>query len=279
MGIKSIMRKVIIKIPGAWNIRLALSAFRAPAWIILNSRKKMQKLKNQYEGERCFIIGNGPSLIAEDLNRLRNEYTFAANKIYKIFPQTKWRPTFYCVQDENMLREMDTNEIIKLTEQCKASFIRMHSYHIVKGRINTCGNIVFVPISGVQSKKRNARFWNRGNVIYDGNTVTYMSMQMAAYMGFKEIFLIGVDHNFPYHWTNEGKLEVNDLSVASHFYDGAENNIGKEAWKRRSTLVHETTAAYQAAEECSRGKGFRIYNATRGGKLEVFERVELDDIL
>ena len=36
---------------------------------------------------------------------------------------------------------------------------------------------------------------------------------------------------------------------------------------------------YEYAEKYSREHGFRIFNATRGGFLEKFERVNLDDVL
>lgn len=280
MNLKAIIRNILKKVPGAWNLRLMMSAYRAPLRVTVTSQKKMLKLKDRYKGKRCFIIGNGPSLTAGDLDKLKNEYTFAANRIYKIFPQTKWRPTFYCIQDENMLREMDEKNILETSNICKATFIRMHSYHIIKGKISKYHNLVFIPISGVLSRDEEVRFSSDADcLIYDGNTVTYMSMQIAAHMGFREIYLVGMDHNFPYRWTDDGKLEVNDLSIASHFYDGAENNVGKEAWKRRGTNLNAITKVYQTAEDYSRQNGFRIYNATRGGKLEVFERVNLDDIL
>ena len=59
--------------------------------------KRIAALKDKYKGKRCFICGNGPSLKAEDLNILsqRGEYTFGMNRIFKIFPQTEWRPSFY----------------------------------------------------------------------------------------------------------------------------------------------------------------------------------------
>ena len=114
--------------------------------------------------------------------------------------------------------------------------------------------------------------------IYDGDTVTYMSMELAAYMGFKEIYLLGMDNTFPYRWTNDGRLEVNDLSIASHFYDGAENNVGKDAYKRRGNNPDNINAAYRIAEIFSRENGFRIFNATRGGKLEEYERVDFDEL-
>lgn len=179
------------------------------------------------------------------------------------------------------MKEMAKKDIIDTSKICQSTFIRMHSYHIIKKERQEYKNLIFVPIIVPASKSGKVQFnRNVNEVFYDGDTVTYMALQLAAYMGFKEIYLIGIDHNFPYIWTNDGEVKVNDLSVASHFYDGAENNIGFEAWKRRGTNPEITTAAYQAAESFSKQcKKFRIYNATRGGKLEVFERVDLDKII
>jgi hypothetical protein len=45
------------------------------------------------------VIGNGPSLRPEDLDRLGSEITFASNKIYLVFDQIAWRPSYYSVCD------------------------------------------------------------------------------------------------------------------------------------------------------------------------------------
>ena len=61
--------------------------------------------KNKYIGRRCFLLGTGPSLTIEDLNRLheKREVCFGANKIFKIFNQTQWRPDIYCATDRRIL--------------------------------------------------------------------------------------------------------------------------------------------------------------------------------
>lgn len=56
-------------------------------------------MKDSHKGERCFLIGNGPSLTGEDLHLLKDEYTFGTNMVYKIFDKTDWRPSFHCVSD------------------------------------------------------------------------------------------------------------------------------------------------------------------------------------
>ena len=72
----------------------------------LTDGKKLSELKGCHKGQRCFIIGNGPSLKAEDLDKLQNEICFASNMIYKIYDQTSWRPTYYCNSDTRILKKM-----------------------------------------------------------------------------------------------------------------------------------------------------------------------------
>ena len=68
-----------------------------------NSLETVSKFKNKHQGERCFIIGNGPSLDPNDLNRLNDEICFGTNGIYNIYSKTSWRPTYYCVTDKNFI--------------------------------------------------------------------------------------------------------------------------------------------------------------------------------
>ena len=75
--------------------------------------KLLNSFKNKYSGERCFIIGNGPSLKVEDVEKLKDEFTFAFNRIYYIFDKTSWRPNFYISEDLKIL-EKSKNEINKL---------------------------------------------------------------------------------------------------------------------------------------------------------------------
>ena len=73
--------------------------------------KKLSQFRNIHSGKRCFLIGNGPSLRASDLDTLHRagEITFAFNRIYNIFDQTEWRPTYYISQDEKMLADTFVN--------------------------------------------------------------------------------------------------------------------------------------------------------------------------
>ncbi|MFR9211410.1 MAG: 6-hydroxymethylpterin diphosphokinase MptE-like protein [Intestinibacter bartlettii] len=224
--------------------------------------------KNKYEGQRCFIIGNGPSLNVNDLEKLKNEITFGFNRIYYIFNKTDWRPTFYCSEDlkiiQNSVKEINDLDI-------KDKFIPL----IIKEDygINIDSAIYFNQRYKPEKQIVPSFSENIVKKIDCGSTVTYTAIQIAAYMGFKEIYLIGVDHSFARYINEKGEI-VEDKNLKDYFCE--EYNKDKEKLDIPTTVV--STLAYQKAEEYSRQHGFRIYNATRGGKLEVFERVDFDKL-
>ena len=106
--------------------------------------------------------------------------------------------------------------------------------------------------------------------ISEGFTVTYAEIQIAAYMGFKEIYLLGVDFNYSKILDSSGKI----VETGSKDYFSDRYILANE--KRNIPQLHNSLQAYKKAEVYSKRNGFRIFNATRGGKLEVFERVNFD---
>lgn len=69
--------------------------------------RKIRPFHNRHKGQACVVIGNGPSLKAEDLTRLHELGipTFACNRIHLIFPQTPWRPTYYFISDAKIVAQ------------------------------------------------------------------------------------------------------------------------------------------------------------------------------
>jgi hypothetical protein len=92
-------------------------------------KRYLKQFKNLHPGERCFIIGNGPSLTPEDLAKLKSEISFGSNKIYLAFDQTEWRPSYYVVEDDHMIRQhhktiRDLNGFVKFVSDDWGSFFR-----------------------------------------------------------------------------------------------------------------------------------------------------------
>ena len=221
------------------------------------SSNRLRSLKEIHTG-RCFIIGNGPSLTDSDLQRLMQlgEVTFACNSLIKLFDEKQFRPTYYFAQDNKII--LDNKEEIERYEGTR--FIKAHyasRYHM-KGV--TYYNMLF-PQSPIGFSNDISR------VVYSGQTVTYSMIQFAAYMGFKEIYLIGVDCNYS---------AKEDIITKESYFDSRMYNSSRSY---AAPEVDTNLKAYARARQVCDKAGIKIYNATRGGKLEVFERADLDAVL
>jgi hypothetical protein len=257
------MKKVINKT--IYKTKKNINEFIFP---LSKNGKYLKSLKNIHQNKRCFIIGNGPSLTAEDLNKLENEITFAFNRIYYIFDKTEWRPTYYCSEDNKTIVK-SKEEIDQLTIENKffpVNFPRDCNIHFKNAKY-------FILKFGDRSTEpRFSEDIVKG--IHWGNTVAYTAIQIAVYMGINEIYLFGVDHNFSKMVNNKGEIIIDE---AAKDYFSEKYNTDKEDLYIPNVEV--STRAFMAAKKYADQHNLKIYNSTRGGKLEVFERVDFDQII
>lgn len=220
------------------------------------------RLKNKFQGKRCFIIGNGPSLNAKDLDMLKDEDCFGANLIFKIFNQTEWRPKFYCIQD----RYARIGDFLSRT---KIEYVLVGDYYWSSRPFSNSHARCF-HTKRVSEESEVPFSWNAEKYIYDAATITYSMIQLAVYMGYKEIYLLGIDHNYPNFLDN--KHHLIHQSGAGHFF--------KDEYPAEVVAnIVMMERAYEAALRATSEHGISIYNATRGGNLEIFKRVKLEDIV
>ena len=97
------------------------------------------------------------------------------------------------------------------------------------------------------------------DIVYDGYSIAYSCIELAVYMGFSEIYLLGTDCTY--------------LGEKEHFVDSGVED------RSRKFATPKLIVGYEAAKEYADTHNIKIYNATRGGVLEVFERVNLDEVL
>lgn len=219
----------------------------------------IEKFKNIHKGKRCFIVATGPSLRIEDLNILdcHKEICISVNSIWKAFSDTVWRPRYYLAMDYRALR--DWSDVIEhidipylfLGDTNKEYWMKDHDKNHIKH------HFIYE-----YTEKRYPKFsedFSRGS--YMGSTITYNAIQLAVYMGFQEIYLLGVD--FSYSGGNGDKKYA-------HFY--------KEEKLTATGYEQQVFLSYMSAKKYADEHNIKIYNATRGGKLEVFERVDFDRI-
>lgn len=233
--------------------------------------KKLKLYKDKHRDSRCFILGNGPSLTPEDLTKLheKEEITFAMNRIYNVFDKTEWRPTYYCCEDPLIIKGKQ-EEINRIQADEKFIPINLKWYHNIN-----IDDATYFYINYYRDKEEVYSFsTDISKQINCRGTVTFTCMQIAAYMGFKEIYLLGVDHNFKKILDEDGNTVINN-DVEDYFCKDYDTDIKNDVVHNigNNTKVYMDAKAY-----CDTTKKCTIYNATRGGKLEVFERVDFDKL-
>lgn len=224
---------------------------------------KIFKLKNAYTNQRAFILGNGPSLKITDLDELKNEITFAANKIYLSFDQTQWRPTYYFVTDVYVyLQNLSKIKSLKLNNFFSTKMLSAEE----KIKDSTYFNVLYKPTQKITI--------NPILGIHSGSTVVCVMIEMAIYMGIKEIYLIGLDFNFELP-SNTTSHELICEGEQNHFHKDY-RKVGEKWTKPNMQLQKE---AFLKIKEYCESNNIRIYNASHSTHLNVFERVEFEDIL
>ena len=222
----------------------------------------LRDLKGIYKGKRCFITCTGPSLSIEDLESLRNEYVFSMNSICLIHDMTNWKPDFYAIQDENVFGKVKNTLLATDNGQIFAPYDFFELY-------NTPKDWVYFHCSWAyhlyDRKFRNIFYSlfsdNCYATVYDGFSVTYSIMQLAVYMGFDELYLLGADCSY--------------LGQRQHFIEHGHMTTMKDALTATDRLL----SSYSEAKKYADNHGVKIYNATRGGCLEIFQRVKLEDVI
>ncbi len=253
---------------GLNQVPVKITGFFRENGIGLNDNyKELQKYKDFHKGERCFLVANGPSLTAEDLNLLRNEWTFGCNKIYYYFNRTEWRPNYYCILDEDYVKRYQ-DEIFSHID------LPIFTNNVIAKRIGPSNKVGKKIIYAQQIIYSKFKAWpNLMSYTYATKQGTVMSfvMALALYMGFSEIYILGMDntatpsgnHFAGYKEDKELEKRLNERVK--------ENGWGISHWK------NQTDIEMSAFNEYAKKHGVKIYNATRGGKLDVFERKNLDE--
>jgi hypothetical protein len=228
-------------------------------------------LAGKHAGKPAFIVGNGPSLTIADLDALAalDVVTFAFNRIYVAYGETAFRPTYYMAEDPEairvnarQLREMEENKLFPVD----------YTLELMGARHTT-----FYPYDWTVWTPALPPFGADGSMVHWGGTVTYGALQTAALMGCSPIYLIGIDLSWAVPEVRDA--DKPDVIVS----EGEQNHFHPDYRKPGETWfappLESQRLAYESAAQWSKRSGTPIYNATRGGALEAFERRDLDAVI
>lgn len=236
------------------------------------NKKKLQELNNKFAGKRCFIICNGPSLRAEDLTMIYNsgDISIGMNMIGRIFDKTPWRPTILSARDDCVFHPLN-RELVENTECGFKIYDRKRFLRTLSSK----GNIVYMKFNCSRKLLDNPAFdINATKALPSIGTSAYSMIEVAGFLGCRDIYILGCDMSYAINLNRDGSITF-DNSGKNHFY-------GKEKDHMTSIVnpnpTWELQIAFEEAERLSKEYGIKIYNATRGGKLEAFERVDFDSL-
>lgn len=223
-----------------------------------SSARKIKKLKNKYLNKgRLFIIGNGKSIKDLDLRPLNEEYTFVVSRGYLLKDNGLNHASFYCMCDRNSYTNY--GDEIDLTYAGTYFASTWSGWDKIPEK-----SYLFDLSIDTEIAVRNFFQFDITQPLALGRTVVLDALQLAVYMGFKEIYFIGVDLNF------------NDKE--RHFYksNSEENQQIHIDWAVNNTqrMINNFGAAAKILSE----RGVHIFNAGIGGNLNSIPRVSFGSL-
>jgi hypothetical protein len=239
------------------------------------NEKRLWSLKDKHLGEECVLIGMGPSLKPSDLELFKDYKTFACNKIFLALEDTDWRPDYYFVSDvlvaENNKEMINTDLLV--------SSHRVYTKDVAR-ELGGYGDPTVVSWASSISKQREPRMRSNplSGILGGGRTVLFEMLQIAYIMGFKKIYIVGLDFSFEVPKLTGDECASGEIVIS----EGEVNHFHPDYRKPGETwtvpMMAEQELAFSYAAKVFKKAGIELYNASRETKLEALEKVEFNKV-
>jgi hypothetical protein len=231
--------------------------------------RRLETLRGRYKGRRCFVMGNGPSLLECDLSRLASEVTIVSNAHYLIWDQLSYIPTFLAVEDR-LVAEDRADQLRALEGTTRIFPFDLRNWLGPAQETKLYLNLQrrYQPFPQFSHDLAKRGYW--------GGTVSFVNLQLAAYLGCNQVILIGFDHNYvvPSEDIQDNVIEsqVEDVNHIHPDYFGP-------GYRWHDPNIPRMEMAYRLARQELERSGVQVLNATVGGHLEIFERASFDAVM
>ena len=271
-----------------WSYKKHLAALKVPV-NIKKSHSLNARFRNTHEGERCFILGSGPSVKKQNLAILEGEHCISMSRFYLHDKYDLIQPKYHVFAPNHHpykfeLPRENLEELERRTNWNQEIFICHTSYKysyfelMKKQPAYALKNISFINyIASVELTEYNAYdevIWDISKRPFLIRSALYACIQLALFMGFKEIYLVGVDHDY--------LAELNEDGSSTHFYQVAEGLNDADFYKDKEKLFfgfYKRWGHYRLMRTYAEKRGQRIFNASEKSYLDVFQRMKLEDVL
>lgn len=229
------------------------------------ARRRLRALRDTHRGGKAVILCNGPSLLKVDFDRIdaSGVPTIGLNKINLLYDRTDHRPA-YIVTVNPLVIEQNL-EFFNTTE----TSLFIDAVAARKG-LKTRRNVHYLHSTGIHG----AFAGDVSMSLFQGFTVTYVALQVAYHLGFREVALVGCDHSFAAKGPANQVVNAGD-SDPDHF--DPNYFAGDMKWQLPDLL--ESEMAYLKALRVYEESGRHLYNCTEGGKLDILPRKALAEFL
>lgn len=235
----------------------------------LNARYKprgaIAALKNIHAGKRAWIVGNGPSVRLDDLAAIpADDITFCFNRFYLSYADNPLRETYVVSADTLMIQDFG-QEMIDLAAG-------LPLFCLPPSRLPTLsGDYVLLPPGDYYLPLFSQ---DPEKFVTVGGSSVFVALQMAWYMGIRDVVLYGMDYSFSVKMQRDPRFPFPvSFEEGNHFiksYRGAKPWC-PPTWRDISAGFINARVAFELT-------GGRILNATRGGRLQTFARADFDEI-
>lgn len=226
-------------------------------------RSQLEQFRDRHKGEDCFIIGNGPSLNEMDLEPLSRHHTFGLNKIYLMFERGIDLDLSYLVSVNPLVIEQSAEVFENMDCEMFLSYSAAHD------QVRPLDHINYI-------YSRGGPYTFQGDLtqrVCEGHTVTFVAMQIAYFMGFRRVFLIGVDHSFQAEG-DPNETQRMDSDDVNHFDP---DYFKGDDWQLPDLEASELS--YHLARFFYRRDGRQILDATVGGELDIYPKTTYEEAL
>ncbi|MEB3258432.1 MAG: hypothetical protein VKN83_08965 [Cyanobacteriota bacterium] len=227
----------------------------------MNLGARLQRFRDCHRGERLVLMCNGPSLNQTDFSLIRREVSMGLNKIFLGFRRLRFYPRYYVAINRRVI-EQSAQEIAQLN--CVRFLKDMSSANPLPESALTYF---------LQGRPEERFHPDVSEGFFEGYTVTFAALQLAYYMGFSIVVIVGMDHRYSYQ----------GLPNEPHVLQGPDPNhfdpsyFSSHTWDNPDLANSERF--YAMARAAFEADGRRILDCTVGGACQVFEKGRLEEVL
>lgn len=279
------------------HINIPVTSIERSLYLLFHPKAKKdlklnKRFKDIHKGERCFIVGCGPSINVQDLTLLKNEYVFTVNQLSRRhdFEDINsnyhlWSDARFFDIDPNKPEDQEMFEVIKKSKNNNPDQCIFYTYAL-KGFVEDNGlkdeNSFYFGESGLYKPNDYLKF-DMSKQLPGFSTVIHYAICMAMYMGFKEIYLLGCDCT-GFITTAQAKMKdwnkeiLYGYNISNSEKKRLEKSNSKYSIENELSFYVDIFKTYSELYKKAKKKGIDIYNATEGGLLESIPRVDYNSL-